>query len=248
MAGIWWAVAVLAAGAGWAAWRALRYPGAPAYAFHRKYRSERGNLAGARGHVRGLRRAALRERGRAWLTAERAERSYRRRIARVEAELRQLRTPKRGRRVERLGRIVLHEHAVLVGPVELPLAGLKVRLEPARSGKTWYVYLAEPDGHELMERFSAKEHPEDTVRGFGSRLQNASVKAGRRLDRRGGAIRRLEAELLRARNATGPVEAARAAREETRLRHENRPELPKARAALEDAKDTWQGLTGRRPR
>ncbi|MFF4243523.1 hypothetical protein ACFYY2_03505 [Streptomyces sp. NPDC001822] len=243
-----WAVAVLAFGAGWAVWHALRYPGAPAYAFRRKYRGDRKSLAGARGLVRGLRSAALRERARAWLKAERAERAYRQRIARTEAALRQLRTPKRGRRVEQLGRVVLHEHAVLVGHAEVPLAGLRVRLETARSAKTWYVYLAEPDGHERMERYSAGEYAEDTVRRFATRLQNASVAAGRRLDKRGGAIRKLEAELLRARTATGPVAAAQAAREETRLRHENRPELPKARAALEDAKDAWQGLTGHRPR
>ncbi|WP_327111253.1 hypothetical protein OG206_01310 [Streptomyces sp. NBC_01341] len=248
MAVIWWAVVVTASCAGWGIWRALRYPGAPAYAFQRKYRSDRKNLAGARELVRGLRSAALRERGRAWLRAERAERAYRRRIVRTEAALRQLRTPKRGRRLEQLGRIVLHEHAVLVGHAEIPLAGLRVRLERARSGKTWYVYLTEPDGHELVERYGAKEYPEDTVRRFGTRLQNASVKAARRLDGRGGAIRKLEAELVRARTDTGPVRAAQAARQEIRLRHENRPELPKARAALEDAKDAWQALTGRRPR
>ncbi|MFE7751313.1 hypothetical protein [Streptomyces sp. NPDC057428] len=247
MAGIWWVALVVAFGMGWPVWRLIRYPGAPAYAFQRKYRSDRKSLAGARGLVRGLRNAALRESWQAWVKAMRAERAYRRRIGRIEAALQQQRTPKPGRRVEQLGRIVLHEEAVLVGRTEVPLAGLEVRLEPGRPAKTWHMHLTEPDGHEVVERYSAGEFPEDTVRQFRTRLHNASVKAGRRRDKRSGAIRRLEAELQRARTATGPVTAAQEEREKARLRRDTSPELPKARAALDDAKDNWRDLTGHRP-
>ncbi|MFE2161868.1 hypothetical protein ACFW9M_29185 [Streptomyces lydicus] len=247
MSAIWWLVFVVAFGVGCVAWRLVQYPGGWAYAFHEQYRADREVLDDARGAVRELKGTARREMRQAQTAVTRAEKAYRSRISRVEAELQQLRTPNRGSHVVQLGQIVLHEHALLVGDDEIPLAGLQVRFDLARSTHVSYVYLTQPDERERMERFAGDDFPEDTVRQFSVRLQNAAVTANQFQALRDGDVHKLETELREARKETQPMEAARELLEETRARHGSDPQLPKARAALDDARDVWQELTGRRP-
>lgn len=247
MSAIGWLVVVVAFGVGWVAWRLVQYPGGWAFAFHEEYRADREALDGARGAVRELKGTARREVRQAQMAVTRAEKAYRSRISRIEAELQQLRAPGRGHHVDQLGQIVLHEHALLVGNDEVPLAGLHVRFELARSAHVSYVYLTRPDGRERMERFAEDDFPEEAVRQFSVRLQNAAVTANQLQALRDSDIHKLEAELCEARKETEPIETARELLEETRARHSNDPRLPKARAALDDARDVWQELTGRRP-
>ncbi|WP_260634066.1 hypothetical protein [Streptomyces angustmyceticus] len=247
MSAIWWLVVVVALGVGWVGWRLAQFPGGWAYAFHEQYRADREALEGARGAVRQLKGTARRELRQAQTAVTRAEKAYRSRISRAEAELQQLRTPNRGDHVDQLGQIVLHEHALLVGDDEVPLAGLQVRFDLARSTHVSYVYLTQPDGRERLERFAGDEFPEDTVRQFSVRLQNAAVAANKLQTLRDVDIHKLEGELREAQEATGPVEMARELLEEMRARHGSDPQLPKARAALDDACDEWQELTGQRP-
>ncbi|MFE4695958.1 hypothetical protein ACWCPD_35070 [Streptomyces sp. NPDC001935] len=243
-----WVVAVTALGVWWVLWRLVRYPGGWTYAFHEEHREARRALEGARGAVRALRRAARREKWRAHGAVKRAEWAYRRRVRRAESELERLGTTRRGARVEQLGEITLHEHAVVVGNDEVALAGLKVRLEPGRLKATSYVYLTQPDGRERMERYAGADYAEDAVRRFAVRIQNAVAAADRLEEERVGSIRAVKAELREARSATDQVEAAKERLEETRARHDADVRLPKARMALDDARSTWHGLTGRRPR
>ncbi|MCX5450272.1 hypothetical protein [Streptomyces nigrescens] len=248
MSAIWWLVVVVALGVGWLAWRLAQFPGGWAYAFHEQYRADREALEGARGAVRQLNGTARREVQQAQTAVTRAEKAYRSRISRVEAELQQLRMPSRGDHVDQLGQLVLHEHALLIGDDEVPLAGLQVRFDLARSTHVSYVYLTpQPDGRERLERFAGDEFPEDSVRQFSVRIQNAAVTANQLQALRDVDIHKLEAELREAREATEPVETARELLEEMRARHGSDPQLPKARAALDDARDVWQELTGRRP-
>ncbi|MGW2839469.1 hypothetical protein ACWCWD_16905 [Streptomyces sp. NPDC001493] len=247
MSVLWWVVAPVVLVAAGTAWRLLRYPGRWAHAFHEAYRKERRALDDARGAVRTLRSAARRETWRAWTRVKRAEAAHRRRVHQAEAELEQRRAPDRGDRVHQLGPITLYEHSVVVSEDELPLAGLHVGFELARAEHVSYVYLTHPDGQKRMERYEGEEFPEDTVREFSVRLHNAAVAAHRSRETRDSDIAALEAALREAQEATGPVEAARERLEETRARHRADPRLPRARAALDDARTQWQELTGRRP-
>ncbi|MFD8544765.1 hypothetical protein [Streptomyces sp. NPDC059649] len=181
------------------------------------------------------------------MAVSRAEKAYRGRISRTEAELRQLRAPDRGGHVDQLGQIVLHEHALLVGGDEVPLAGLHVRFDLARSTHVSYVYLSRPDGRERMERFARTIFPKTQCvsSACGSRMRPQQPNQLQAL--RDGDLRKLEAERREARRETEPVQTARELLDETRARHGSDPRLPKARAALEDARDVWQELTGRRP-
>ncbi|MEU9138961.1 hypothetical protein AB0D33_23895 [Streptomyces sp. NPDC048404] len=242
-----WVVAATALGVWCVLWRLVRYPGGWTYAFHEEHREARGALTDARGAVRGLRRTARRERWRALAGVKRAEWTYWRRVRRAEGELEQLRTTHRGARVAQLGEITLYEHAVGVGGEEVALAGLRVRFELSRSKVTSYVYVTQPDGRERMERYGGAEHTEDAVRRFAVELQNAVAAADRLKERRLSSVRAVKAELREARSATERVEAAKERLEETRARHDADVRLPKARVALDDARSTWQDLTGRRP-
>ncbi|MFD6534098.1 hypothetical protein [Streptomyces sp. NPDC060184] len=242
-----WVVAPVVLVVGWTAWRLVRYPGRWAHAFHEAYRKDRRALDDARGGVRTLQNAARRETWRAWSKVKRAESAHRRQVRRAEAELERRRAPDRGDRMHQLGPITLYEHAVVVSEDELPLAGLHVRFELARTEHVSYVYLTHPDGQKRMERYEGEEFPEDTVREFSVRLHNAAVAAHRSRETREEDIAALEGALREAREATGPVEAARERLTETRARHSADPRLPRARAALDDARTQWQELTGRRP-
>lgn len=248
MIAFWWVVALVALIVCQTAWRFfLRYPGGWTYAFHEQHRKDRQALDNARGAVRELRKTARRETWQAWTTAKRTTSAYHREIRRAEAELQRLRAPHRGSLVEQLGAITLHEHRVLIGGDELPLAGVQVRFELARSSHVSYVYLTEPDGRERMERYEGEEFPEETVRRFSVRLRNAAVAAGQSREARAADIATAETALREAEKATEPMEVAQERLKETRERHESDPRLPRARAALDDARREWQDLTGRRP-
>ncbi|MGW1193630.1 hypothetical protein [Streptomyces sp. NPDC002559] len=247
MTAFWWVVVLVGLGVGWMVSRLVRYPGGWAYAFHEEHRKERQALADARSAVRELREAARRETVQAQTAVKRAEWAHRRQVRRVESELTQLRTPDRGALVEQLGGIALHERAVLVDGDELQLAGMEVRFDLAKSSHVSYVYLTQPDGQQHMERYEDKEFPEDTVRRFSVQVQNAAAAARRLSEKRAEDIRVLEGKLNEVQEATGPVEAAQERLEKTRARHESDPKLPRARAALDDARKEWQDLTGRRP-
>ena len=244
---IWWLIALGALTVGWMVWRLVRYPGGWVYAFHEDHLEERQALDDARKAVRQLRGAARRETWQAWTEVKRAEWAYRRRVRGVESELEQLRTPHRGACVNQLGEIALHEHSVLISDDELPLADMYVRFELARSKHVSYVYLTLTDGREHMERYEGEEFPEDVVRQFSVQIHNAAVAAHRLRDRRAGEIRTREQELREAQEATEPIAMARERLENTRTRHNSDPKLPRARAALDAARNEWQGLTGRRP-
>ncbi|MFK0025683.1 hypothetical protein [Streptomyces sp. NPDC090798] len=242
-----WVVTVTAVGVWWVLWRLARYPGGWAYAFHEEHREARSALEDARGAVRGLRRAARREKWWALAGMRRAEWAYRRRVRRAESELEHLRTTYRGARVEHLGEITLYEHAVVVGNDEVALVDLQVRFELGRSRSTSYVYLTQPDGRERMERYEGAEYTEDAVRRFAVRVQNAVAAADKLKEQRVSSVRAAKAELREALSATEQMEAAKGRLEETRARQDADLKLPKARMALDDARSTWQSLTGRRP-
>ncbi|MGW7056651.1 hypothetical protein [Streptomyces sp. NPDC054887] len=247
MIAIWWVTMLVALGVGWAIWRLIRFPGGWTYAFHEEHKEERQALAAARNAVRELRVAARRETWQARIAVKRAEWAYRRRVRRAEFALEQRRTPHCGARIEQLGGIILHEHAVFIGGDEVPLASVGVRFKLARSKHVSYVYLKQPDGQERMERYEGKDFPEEAVRRFSIQIQNAAVAAQRLQRRRARDIRTLKAELDEAQKATQAIAVAQERLEKTLARHDADIKLPQAREALDDARKAWQDVTGRRP-
>ena len=247
MKAIWWVVILAALGACWAIGRLVRYPGGWGYAFHEEHQEERQALKDARKAVRELRGTARRETWQAWTAVKQAQWTYRRRVRQAESELEHLRTPHRGACINQLGQIALHEHSVLIGDDELPLAGMHVRFELAHSRHVSYVYLTQPDGQERMKRYQGEEFPEDVVRQFSTQIHNAAVTAHQLQDRRAEDIRTHEEELRSAQEATEPIATAQERLDKTRARHRADLKLPHARAALDDARTQWQDLTGRSP-
>ncbi|MGW8988331.1 hypothetical protein ACWGRF_00125 [Streptomyces zhihengii] len=244
---VWWVVVAAALGAGAVVWQLVRFPGGRSFAFGAEHREARTALDAARRQVRQLRWTALRETVQARAGVQQSKRAYRSRVRGLESAIARLRSTDRGALVEQFGGIGLYEGALLVGGDDVPLAGARVRVEVAHAAYASYMYVTAQDGRERMERYAGSEFPEDTVRRFAVRIQNASVAAGHEQARRAGEIRAREAELSKAREATGPMTAAQQRLEETRTRHRDDPALPRARAALDDARDTWHDLTGRRP-
>ncbi|WP_299531369.1 hypothetical protein [uncultured Streptomyces sp.] len=248
MAVFWWVVGPVVAAVGcWALLRACRFPGGWGYAFGPARRAVRQPLRDARGEVRTLLRAARRERWRARAGVLRAEWSYRRRIRRTEARLRRLAVPQRGSKIAQLGGVVLHRGSVLMSGDELPLAGAEVRFVRGGAKNMSYVYVTHPDGRERVQPYEGEEFPEDAVRGFSVRIRKAAAAAERRQKRRAGGIRALEAQVREARGATGPVVSARQRLKRITADHGEDPRVPRARTALDEARDDWRKLTGRRP-
>ncbi|WP_153537530.1 hypothetical protein [Streptomyces sp. RB17] len=239
---------VLVVGAVFVVWRLMRYPGGWQYAFSDVHRADRQDLDRARSAVRAVRGTARQEVSRAETRATRAERAYERRIGDAERELARLRRPGRGAFVTRLGEVTLYQHALLFKGKEIPLAGLAVRFELARNSKKSYIYLTHPDGRVEFPGYADEEFPEEHVRRFSVRIENAVAAENTFRDGRADGIRQAESALEEARLDTAEKDDAREALEQVRARHSESPELAKALAALETARDRWQALTGRRPR
>jgi hypothetical protein len=239
---------VVVAGAVGVGWRLVRYPGGRRYAFSDVHRADRQDLDRARAAVRALRGVARQEVSRAESRAARASRAYERRIDDAERELERLRRPGRGAFVAELGEVSLYEHALVFKGTEIPLAGLAVRFELARNTSKTYIYLTRPDGRVELPDYADEAFPEEHVRRFSVRIENAVAAENEFRDRRTGAIRRAQSELKEARLDTAERDNARQALERVKARHSDSPELAKALAELEAARDRWHALSGRRPR
>lgn len=236
---------VAAVGAGW---RRYRYPGGWDVAFSSgpEHRAARQDLDAARRAVRTLRTTARRELAGARNEVDRAERAYRRRIEVLEQRLEHLREdPGRGRLITGLGPVSLHEHVLVFLGNDVTLAGLQVRFERGRTDN--YLYVTLPGGHTDLARYPVADRAEDEVRRFGVTVRNAIVAENRLRERQAASIRKTEAELVAARADTGPQEAARRRLEAVTARQREDKRIGAALARLEDARDEWEAVTGRRP-
>jgi hypothetical protein len=239
-------------------WRRSKFPGTWAHTFHAEYRDERALLAQARRALRevdrDLRQAETEAREQ--VSSAREERAER--IGKLTREVARLREPGRGTELNRLGGLVLYEHAVVASPEgeELPLAGLRARVE--RSDDLW-MYLTKPDGSGDVAKFPYRRDPatareenvqlfdELQVRRLEMRMNQAA--ADEKVFRAGLAMQLAQAqeELAEARKDTGLVDLAQQNLEEPTDRIRTDPRRKEALANLEVARDRWQKLTGRRP-
>jgi hypothetical protein len=141
--------------------------------------------------------------------------------------------------------LALHQHAVVVGPEELPLARLTVRLEEA--GGQYVLHFALPDGRVRRQVLAPTLHTGEEVRRFGHRVAKAVTEEQLLLKRRDqlvaaalAELRQVEQRLVPQRPAHDPL-----AEPAERYRADQRP--AEARRALDDARARWHGLTGRHP-
>ncbi|MET8704700.1 hypothetical protein ABZW10_38460 [Kitasatospora sp. NPDC004723] len=246
----WILMIVLGAGIA-AVWVMLRYPGGWRYAFSPDYTEQRQDLDAARGKLRGLERAAGRERDAVWAEVGAAERAHRDRVSQARARLAWLKDPGRGVLKSSLGDILrLYEHALGVTvdgcTVEHPLHEVSVLDD--YSGKDGHVYVALPNGRRQMVTVSLEETPESEVRKFVVEAFNAVADAKVSRAERLGLVPRAEAELKDALADTTAQEQARERLSEVLSRQKSDVRIPRARHELDAAQDRWEQLTGRRPK
>ncbi|WP_406858768.1 hypothetical protein ABZO31_00305 [Streptomyces sp. HUAS MG47] len=238
----------LVGGVVWAVWRVVQYPGGWSFAFAPVHKTDRENLARARNDVAKVRGRVRQEASDAQNRLTRAERAYKDRGQLAERELERLRRAGRGAFAARLGKVSLYEHVAIFEEQEIPLVGLAVQFDAARSTSTAYIYLRSSDGLAELAEFDGAEFPEEDVRRFSVRIEKAVSVEEKFRRRQAESIRKAEAGLEEARADTAAMDAARAALEKVTARHENSAELRKVLAELETAFDRWEALTGRRPR
>ncbi|MGC0314413.1 hypothetical protein [Kitasatospora acidiphila] len=239
-------LAVLVGGGAAVAWQLSRYPGGWAYAFGAAFAPDRRRLAAARRTAGHLRRRAKRELTGAQAEVRGAEARYRYEVELAARRVEQLRSPGRGPLLVRLGVLALHQHAVVVGAEELPLAGMTVRVE--RVDRRHCLHFALPGGRVHRQMFEQGLHSEEEVRRFGNRVVNAVAEENALLKRRHQLVAAAEAELKQVEQRSAAQRSAcdRLAELTERQGVDQRPAA--AAKALDDARARWQNLTGRLPR
>lgn len=260
MAGVRAVVFVLLGGVALVLWWRVRYPGGWAFAFGRRYMSNRKDLARARRELREVEK----ECGRSTTTARKqvmAETArYDRRVKELERAVMSLREPGLGKRLTApFGELALYQHAVVaLGPGAIPLAGLQARFESGR--QILSVYLTTPEGRVHRAKYPHRPEPapaderehvrffdEDQVRDFAVTIQNAVADENVFVS---GLPARLERKLEELAEAQQDIARLEAALQHMRrvLAHQSRdPRRKQALLELSGACDRWQELTGRRP-
>ncbi|WP_154686008.1 hypothetical protein [Streptomyces himastatinicus] len=187
-------------------------------------------------------------------------RSGKERLSGLEREREELLRPGPGERVDRLGLLRLHRHALLVlegareqetlpagVDEELPLAGLKVK--PQFAPENSFIHLTRPDGTKRTVAFPRSVYQESAVQDFANRIHNTAVADGAlRSTRQNRAaeiasqIKRVKADIA-AKEKTGRREVAE-------LVEAQRTDARRTRATAdwEAECDDWQHLTGCRPK
>ncbi|MEV8094379.1 hypothetical protein [Kitasatospora sp. NPDC085879] len=92
------------------------------------------------------------------------------------------------------------------------------------------------------------DHPEDDVRAFAVRAQNAAVDENAFLEQQKHLIAEAKAELAAAGDDTAPHDEARQHLTHVTQRHRKDTRLGAARADLDAIRDRWHHASGRRPR
>ncbi|MFC1417772.1 hypothetical protein [Streptacidiphilus cavernicola] len=241
-----WLLVVLVPCAVFAGWRYIAYPGGWAYAFGSAYAQDRRVLGSARRTVWGLKLRARRELTAAKGGASGARARYGRRVRAAELELEAVRNPGPGEVLDGMGVLILHQHVLRAGAEEFPLARLRIRADHSR--RRSHLYLTRPDGRVRQEVLPGDQYDEETVRTFVVAVKNAVAAENKAQRQRQARIAKAEAALERARTDTAAHEEADRRLAEVVERHRANPELDAARRRLEQARESWQDLTGSRPR
>ncbi|MFB7781324.1 hypothetical protein ACFC1D_01250 [Streptomyces vinaceus] len=237
-------IAVLA---GIVGWQMYRYPGGWKFAFSEAHDEDRQDLYAARSALRSLKVKAGTDLASARARLAWAEQTHRQRVDRAHRELNALLTTDRGEQLATLGPLSLYERELHIGTEQLPLAGIAAHCEPARSGKKAYLYVTHSDGQSELHPVDTDD-PEEAVRQFSIRLQNAIAAGSKLRKQRSRAIKKAEEALETVRADTAAVDSARQEVDAIATKHREDTRVKTAQADLEAARDRWEKTTGRRPR
>ncbi|SEO55127.1 hypothetical protein [Actinacidiphila rubida] len=239
-------VVVVVAAAAYVGWRRFRYPGGWAYAFSPEHSEARDDLDAARRHARTLERELKKERDAAQSQLDRERRLHKDRVRAIDRRISALRRPGRGGTIATLGEVTIHEHSVLAGTVEIPLAGLTVRLDHAQHQH--FLYLTKPNGRSHVKKYLRTEYDEESVRQFVVRLENAVADENAFRIRTAADLQQAEEELAQVRDDTSAQDEAHARIAEVEERQSRDTRLDAARKEVQASCERWEHLTGKRPR
>ncbi|MGC5266832.1 hypothetical protein ACPXCO_38115 [Streptomyces cyaneofuscatus] len=242
----------------WVFWQRSQFPGTWEHTFHVRYADLRDRLKQARKTLREVEKELARAYSEAESRVSSIRGEHEQRVARLKREVERLQIPGRGEARSRLGKAVLHEHALLTPKGgELPLDGL--RAEVSIGVDQFWLYLYSDSHSPELVGFPHRRDPataagetvliftEEQVRGFEMTL-NAAAAAEKRF--RAGLpahLAQAEDELAEARKDTDAVKAAEQNRTHVMDSSRNDPRLAKARAGLTAARNRWEDKTGRLP-
>ncbi|MBY8882318.1 hypothetical protein [Actinacidiphila acidipaludis] len=239
-------VVLAVAAAACTGWRLFRYPGGWAYAFSRSHAADRADLDQARHRAGELDRASKKERKEARRQLERERQRHHQRLRAIEQRIDRLREPPRGTAVTSFGGLTLHAHSVTVDGREIPLAGLKFRVEHTKHHHALHV--TQPGGRVRVQRYPRADHDEDAVRRFAVLLEDAAADENAFRLRCDAQLAEAAEELARAQGDTRAQDEARARITEIEQRQARDTRRHTAQKELDAARDRWHDLTGRRPR
>ena len=242
-----WVLVVLLCCGATVGWQMYRYPGGWAYAFGTMFAPDRKELGVARMAVRRVKRQEGSEQSSVEGEVRDAERRQNRRINRADGRLKELRNPGPGQLLHTMGPMTLHQRMLRVSKEEIPLDGLRVRLEVGRRN-TCYIHVTLPSGHERSSSFPGAQFEEEDVRTFFRQIKNVAADENKACAEREQEIAEVEEDRRRAVADTAAKEAAAEKLAQVRERHRKEGRLAAAVAELDRALDRWQDLTGHRPR
>ncbi|MEU3962217.1 hypothetical protein AB0F42_20785 [Streptomyces buecherae] len=257
---------IVAVSLGIVAYRWASYPGSWAAMFGAEYAKPRGELRRLREELTDARRASAHRLEAATERLRQVRAAYQAEVAGAERRLRGLRDPAPGSRVTWLGRIAVHEEVLRLfdedGPLDetgrhrtpasgpstdLPLATLTVDCVPSDEPAGMCVTLAAGTSVPYEVCYAHREYPEPNVRQFVSDVRSAVARARDAQAARERHIAAAEADLAAARAATEDVDAARTRVEWVKAAERVDPDIARATDALDEQRDRWQAITGRRP-
>ncbi|MFI5982427.1 hypothetical protein ACIBEA_16285 [Streptomyces sp. NPDC051555] len=227
-------------------WHRCRYPGGWGPAFGRAYATERRELARARRRLTSRAVRGWYEQTVLRVRLDSAQTARRRRVSSARQTLQEARDPGRGPVLGRLGALVLHRHALLIGESEeLPLVGLVVRIH--HGSKSHHLIVTEADSHVHHVPLSQIEYEENAVHSFVTLITNAArrdsaFQAG--LDDR---VEAAQTALAVAEADSAREDAVRSELEDVKRQQRSDPEQAAALARLKAARQKWKDATGRLP-
>jgi hypothetical protein len=243
-------------------WRVYRrwhmYPGHWRYAFALRHGPHREPLAQARAQFSNYAQQAAQSESAARQQATSAEAAHDHRLRALEQSVAHLRSPGSGARIDGLGELTLYTHRVVIQngakTRSVDLAGLDAEFDPGKPNHS--VYITDATGHVHRARYqhvpTSDSSPdqlfdEDRIRDFVVAIQNAAARENTFRSRLPEQLHQAEKELASTQTDTRAQDTARERLERIRESNARDPRRQAVEAALQDALDTWEELTGRRP-
>jgi hypothetical protein len=248
--------------------RAVRYGGLR-QAFDGSLAEDRKALAEARADCKRAEKARHKELADAENAFNAARAAYDGAVQRAAAWVAELEDPGAGRQLTRLGPVTLHEHAVVLQKMVLPLHGMRARVES--TAETSYLYLQLPDGQQMQHGYSTtwrgtgdtkvnvkghgdydtvsvqekmkRDFSDEQVREFCTLITNAAVSEAHFVEQRPAMLEEARGDLATAQADTGPVAHADQSLQQLRAGSPMAVAAEAAQARLASVEQAWRSKT-----